>query len=283
MGESNEKLTSSRPKANGGLSFVLAIRVGLLFFAACAAAAALFVLRSSEPSDGRSGARYMCPMHPEVTSPVRGECPICRMELEAINSACSGCVSAPIGSSTYQSYDIPRRRGTGPDAPSPAWVEADGKVAALVYKDELEGLPPDVPGIFYRAEAPSEPIRAHMLREPFEPWDRSTSRVRLEIEGTAPALRAGAIGWVRLGVKGRGVAVIPYHAILEGEGGPYVLVASEGGHTLTKRRVEIGKTYADMTFMLSGVRPNERILVRSAFFVDAERRLRREPTIEVTR
>jgi hypothetical protein len=78
------------------------------------------------------------------------------------------------------------------------------------------------------------------------------------------------------------VEVIPYTAILEGDDGPYALVASGDGRTLSRRRVEIGRVLGGMAIILSGLRLHERVLVRSAFFVDAERRLRREATVELS-
>jgi multidrug efflux pump subunit AcrA (membrane-fusion protein) len=211
-----------------------------------------------------------------------GVCPICHMELEPMAATGHGGGSGAISSSTYLSYDIPRRRGTGPDTPAPAWVDGEGRVVALVYADEIEGLAPEMLARFYPSARPKEAVAVHVLREPVESWDRSTSRVRLDAEPPNSALRPGDVGWVRLATKARDVPVISYHAVLEGAEGPYVLVASADGRTLAKRSVAIGKVYGDMAFVLSGLGPHERVLTRSAFFVDAERRLRREATIEVT-
>jgi multidrug efflux pump subunit AcrA (membrane-fusion protein) len=86
---------------------------------------------------------------------------------------------------------------------------------------------------------------------------------------------------VRLAARRLEVLVIPSSAILEAAEGPYVLVAATNGRTLTKRPIEIGRVLGGSAVVLSGLRLQERILVRSAFFVDAERRLRREAFVEL--
>jgi multidrug efflux pump subunit AcrA (membrane-fusion protein) len=78
------------------------------------------------------------------------------------------------------------------------------------------------------------------------------------------------------------VLVVPYAAVLESSEGPYVLVASTDGRTLTQRRVEIGRVLGGLAVVLSGLHVQERVLVRSAFFVDAERRLYRQAAVELT-
>jgi hypothetical protein len=59
-----------------------------------------------------------------------------------------------------------------------------------------------------------------------------------------------------------------------------VLVSSPEGR-LTVRPVEIGRVLGDYAIVLSGVRLQERVSVRGAFLLDAERRLRRELTLEM--
>ena len=121
------------------------------------------------------------------------------------------------------------------------------------------------------------------LSEPPSPWDRSTSRVRFRVvpHPKAPPPPPGEVGWVRLAPSKLQLQVVPYSAVLEAADGPYVLVASADGRTLTKRSVEIGRVLGGVAVVLSGLRNQERILVRSAFFVDAERRLHREAAIEL--
>jgi hypothetical protein len=50
---------------------------------------------------------------------------------------------------------------------------------------------------------------------------------------------------------------------------------------LTVRPVEIGRVLGDYAVVLSGLRLQDRVSVRSAFLLDAERRLRREASLEM--
>jgi hypothetical protein len=211
-------------------------------------------------------------------------CPICRMELEPVNVGGTGAHVATVNPSTFQAYDFVRRRGLGQDLHAPAWVDSDGLIAALVYKDELAALTAEESVVFSASTAPSVGIQVHPAAEPPIPWDRSTSRIRFRVspDAMAPTPGPGEVGWVRLAPKRLEVQVIPYSAVLEAAEGPYVLVASSDGRTLTKRPVEIGRVLGGTAVVLSGLRNQERILVRSAFFLDAERRLHQEAAIELT-
>jgi hypothetical protein len=223
-------------------------------------------------------------MHPDVVAAEPGLCPICRMELEPVSVGGTGARAATVNPSTFQAYDFVRRRGLGQDLHAPAWVDPDGLIAALLYKDELAALTPEERVVFSPSTAPSTSVEVHLAPEPPAPWDRSTSRVRFEVgpHPIAPAPGPGEVGWVRLAPKRLELQVVPFSAVLEAAEGPYVLVASPDGRTLSKRAVEIGRVLGGTAVVLSGLRYQERILVRSAFFLDAERRLHREAAIELT-
>jgi hypothetical protein len=259
---------------------VLAFRVLLLVLAAGALAAALVIGGARDGSD--STARYVCPMHPEVTAAAPGTCPICRMELEPINVGGTATASSAVRASTYQTYDTVRWRGYGPDIRAPAWVEEDGTVTAVLYTDEISSRAAGQSAIFSPGSAPTAGVEVRETPEAPEPWDRSTAHVHFRTDAPAAPLRPGDVGWLRLAVRPRGPPVIPFSAILEGSDGAYVLVASPDGRMLTKRRVEIGRVFGGVAAVLSGPRSSERVLIRSAFFLDAERRLRQEAAIEVT-
>jgi hypothetical protein len=64
-----------------------AIRWGLLGLSALLAVAmwwsyASAQIRGQRPQVDQGVAKYRCPMHPQITSPQPGECPICHMTLE---------------------------------------------------------------------------------------------------------------------------------------------------------------------------------------------------------
>ena len=264
-------------------------RILLLLLAAGAVVASFVLSRRDDHAAGQPGGRYACPMHPEVTSAGPGECPICRMELEPVGgreaqpAAGAATATGPSGGSpNSQYYDIMRRRVFQQDVRAPAWVEDDGAISAVLYKDELATLAPEERGVFAPSAAPGAGVAIHLTTEPPAPWDRSTSRVRFRVDGPEPPVQRGEIGWVRLSTRRREVQVIPYSAVLQSAEGPYVLIASQDGRRLTKRPLEIGRVFGGLAVVLSGLHNRERVLIRSAFFYDAERRLRREASLEVT-
>ena len=258
---------------------VVVFRILLLALSGCALAIAV-VASVSDRSPRGAHVTYVCPMHPEVTSAEPGACPICRMELEAVNADTSAEASSAVRSSTYQSYDMARSRAYGPNTPAPAWVAEDGTVVAMLYADEMAPGGAEQRGAFISPSTPAAGVGVHSTTGPPEPWDRSTSRVHFQVDSAAP-LRPGDVGWLKLAVRQREAPVVPAAAVLEGADGPYVLVASANGRTLTRRPVRVGRVFGGMAAVLSGLRASERVLIRGAFFVDAERRLRREATIEV--
>jgi Heavy metal binding domain len=259
-------------------SIVLVFRLLLLVLAAGALATAGLLGAVMDRSAG-SRAQYVCPMHPEVTSAEGGVCPVCRMELERISTG--DTTSATIRGSTYQAYDTVRSRGYGPDVRAPAWVEEDGVVTAILYTDELAPRGLEQWGAFFPSSAPAAGIEVRSTADAPESWDGSTSRVHFRVGPSARPVQPGEVGWLKLAVRQREAPVIPYSALLEDSKGPYVLVASADGHMLTKRSVEIGRVFGGMAAVLSGLKSSERVLFRSAFFLDAERRLRRESSLEV--
>ncbi len=276
------------PEPSRSRGWVLLLRLALLGVAASAAVVGLWIGRSHGPAIDMA-ARYQCPMHPDVVASTPGPCPICGMDLERLAPAAAEGATGSTGiePSTYLNTDIIRTRGIGPDTPAPAWIEDDGSVSAILYDDELAGVSGDAAAVFFEPSggSPELPLRALAGSEA---WDRSTSRVRFRVDDArAPPSDArpppGQIGRVRLTARGGELPLIASSAVLEGADGPYVMVLSGDGRMFSKRAVQVGKTFGGMTFVLSGLGPRERVLTRSAFFVDAERRLRREQVIGVKR
>lgn len=286
--EGGSRRPSAQSVAMRTRSLVVGFRVLLLALSACALGGAL-VVAVSDRGAGSSHVKYVCPMHPEVTSAEPGVCPICRMELEAISIGAGTEAAGAIHASTYQSYDIARSRAYGPDTRAPAWVQEDGAVLAVLYADELAPSGAEQRGTFFSSSVPaaeSTPdggagTEVRSIPEPPVPWDRSTLQVHFQVEPGAAPLRPGDVGWLKLATRQREAPVVPSAAILEGADGPYVLVASSNGRLLSRRPVRIGREFGGMAAVLSGLKPSERVLIRGAFFLDAERRLRREAAIEV--
>ncbi|HLK39937.1 MAG TPA: heavy metal-binding domain-containing protein [Polyangiaceae bacterium] len=253
---------------------LLAIRVVLLALAggACAAAEWLGHVRGATVTS-----RFVCPMHPDVEASRPGACPICRMQLEP-----AAARDPPLEPSTFRVYDFVRRRGFGQEVRGAAHVEDDGAVTALVYKDILPTLTADEKGVFSPSAAPAASYEVHPCPESATAWDRSTARVRFRADASSRALRAGDVGWLRLAAKPREATAVPYSAILEDANGPYVLVASGDGRALARRSIEVGRVVGGAAIVLSGLRLRERVLVEGAFFVDAERELHHEASLELS-
>lgn len=156
---------------------------------------------------------------------------------------------------------------------APAWLEAKGRVTAVLRNDELGGLSPGEHAFFFRATAPAEGIDVRLSAEPPAPWDASTSRVRFRFDAGASGLEPGGVGWLELAARPRKLLVVPSSAVLYSPQGPYVLAAGADGRSFSTRRVEIGRVSRGLAVVISGLREGEPIVVGSTFSWDAERRL----------
>jgi len=159
-------------------------------------------------------------------------------------------------------------------------VYADGGLRAVLYNGELAVLSAEDVATFVAPTGGGPPRTARYVPGPAEAWDEGTSTVRLQFEAAGaqgvsdgPALPSGARGTVNFGRKRHGTLVVPHEAVLEFADGPYVLVASSDGKSFSKRRVELGKIQYGMAAVVSGLRLHERIAIKNAFFLDAERRV----------
>lgn len=243
-------------------------RLVLLALAVAAVASAFVLSRGRDRAAGSFGGAFVCPMHPEVTSSAPGECPICRMALERVSA--TGQDVSPALMATVK----PRAQARAVRAP--AWVDADGRVVAILYENQLVGLDPQAPGRFFRATAPAEGIDVRRTAAPPSRWDSSTSRVdfrRDVFQRGAPAMAPGDVGWVELAARASDLLAVPASAILVSPQGPYVLVVAPDGRSYTKRSLAIGQVLAGHAVVVSGLREGERVVVGNSFFLDAEQRL----------
>src|SRR5947208_498432 len=131
-------------------------RVALLAAAAGAVVIAFAGLRARKGTDARGSAavvRYSCAMHPQVTSPAPGECPICRMTLERVRTAAAASDARATDAAPFRaSYDVmwARPRPAPREMRAPAYVDGrgGGSVVALFYNDEIAALEADERGTF---------------------------------------------------------------------------------------------------------------------------------------
>jgi len=272
----------TRPPAAGP---VLIARLLLLALAAGALAVALTVGLTRAPV-----AAYACPMHPAVVSPTPARCSLCGMALQAAHGG-DRPDTAPIsprrgGASDRRPYGIEAaKRGTfSLEVAAPAWVEADGAVAALLYRDELATLADGEEGVFIAGDGLDRRVEVRHAAVPPRPWDDATVLARFEPIAAASARRArvaaaaprpGVVGWVVLPQKPRDMLVLTYAGVVQAPDGHAVFVASSDGSSFTRRRVELGRVFHNLAAILDGLAAGERIAIGNPFFLEAEWRLRR--------
>jgi hypothetical protein len=282
----------------------------LLLLAAAAVVAAVLLARPQSTTDGQAQ-RYVCPMHPEISAPTPGQCPICRMALEparlrpappsvapeqsttAVRSAPSVPLASgprgdgqgegpPVPADTFTVLALPqdrlfadimgvRSRPVTRQILAAAWVDSAGIVMANLYRDEAALLDPADEAVFLAGSGSAVETRVRLTPAAPTEWDGTTLLVRLQAVKTTPPV--GTIGWVKFAPKARKLLAVPYSAVLQGATGPYVLVASVDRHTFTRRPVQLGRVVYGYAPVLSGLTSNERVAVMETFFIDAEGRL----------
>jgi hypothetical protein len=248
--------------AAGGVAFGLVARRGGNTPAATAAA---------QPS-------FVCPMHPEVKSSSPGDCPICRMALEPIANVATAepaALQLATVAKELRAFDAVsrvKRFEISQEMRFAAWAESRDAGIALVYRDQAQLLVPGEEGQFWSLSAPGPGIAVRVGKEPPEPWDGSTMRVRLH---AAPGvtLPANGTGSVKFATRLRHDFVIRESAVLRSPEGPYVLLATNERHTLTKRRIEIGSIIYGYATVTSGLKEDEWVVALHAFTLDTARRL----------
>ena len=262
---------------------VLATRLLLVAIAAGALVVAVVARRvSRSPAAAAASAQpsFVCPMHPEVKSSSPGDCPICRMALEPIANI-AGVATEPAAlqlatvSRELRAFDAVsrvKRFDTSQEMRFAAWAESRDAGIALVYKDQAKLLVAGEEGQFASLNGPGATSAVRVDSEPPEPWDGSTVRVRFR---AAPGvvLAANVTGSVKFATRLRHDLVIREGAVLRSPEGPYVLVATNDRHTLTKRRVEVGSIMYGYASVISGLKEDEWVVALHAFTLDTARRL----------
>ena len=165
-----------------------------------------------------------------------------------------------------------KRFETAQEMRTSAWAESAEVGVALMYKDQAKLLVTGEAGQFWSLDGPGAGSAVRVGPEPPEPWDEATVRVRFH---AAPGvtLPANGTGSVKFATRNRNDLVIREGAVLRSPEGPYVLVATDDRHTLTKRRVEIGSIIYGYAAVISGLKEDEWVVATHAFALDTARRL----------
>jgi hypothetical protein len=287
--------------AAGARSLIVGLRVFLLVAAACAVVVAVTIAARGRADGGKATIRYACPMHAEVRSAIPGECPICRMALERVGFV-PGKQRYVEGAGTIDLHaidnvkkhniiDFVRRHALLPvlrELRGPAWVDEDRTISAIFYNDQIAAMAPDEAATFLPGDGAgaAEPVVARRTIDAPMAWDRSTSRLLFRVakdakngkdgkDAKASRLAAGQVGWLEVAPLPRAVVGVAASAVLQSPEGPYVLAWTGHDYTFVKRPIEIGETFHRQGFavVLAGLQPNDRVIARATFFVDADRRL----------
>ena len=154
-----------------------------------------------------------------------------------------------------------------------AWAESRDAGIALVYRDQAKLLVPGESGQFCVAER--RPAPASRCASAASRPSRGTGRPCASGSTPPPgvALPANGTGSVKFATRLRHDLVIREGAVLPSPEGPYVLVATNDRHTLTKRRVEVGSIVYGYASVISGLKEDEWVVALHAFTLDTARRL----------
>ena len=257
----------------------VAVRLVLLLFAIGAVALGALSSRQRARAAVGDGARYTCPMHPEVTAPAPDRCPICGMPL--VRRAPGGQdASEDTSKDTSEDVTVLRPIVYSRAIRAPAWVERPGFLAAHLTRDELASLatedsrasfvPTAAPGRHGDVTPGSAEVRP--VADPPARWDASTWLVHFRCDALPAFAPVGTVGWVTLPARPREALLVPDSAVLGSAEGPYVWAASPAG-TFGPRPVAIGRVFSGNAIVTAGLAPGDRVAVATAFFLDAGRRL----------
>lgn len=163
-----EPLPEGEEQAPPGTRTMAMVRWGLVVLMAVTAVAAwTWHVRTTMPGAAVAGAQFICPMHPQIVTDRKGECPICGMDLVPAGAAKAGAaVGGPPGAAEFTCPMHPAFVTTDPKARCP---DCGMKLVA-------------------RAQAPAPPPGAAGVPG-LAPVDLTSDRIQLIGMRTAPATR----------------------------------------------------------------------------------------------
>ncbi len=218
---------------------------------------------------------YSCPMHPGVRGRVPGSCPICGMALVgAATRAEPGAADTPaLGPADLVTvrphvFPVPIR--------APAWMDADGVIVALFYRDEAEAVSPGTRATFTAARPASASVPVALALRPSRVWDGETLELRFRATAAGrPASGTGTeLGSVTIDGPPRPVLTVDENLIFTAGASRYVLVADPGGRSFRRRAVDVGRVINGRAVVVAGLAAGDQVVRRRAFFLDADQRAR---------
>jgi hypothetical protein len=279
------------------LSSSFLVVAGRVLLVALAAAAVLVGFATHRRSTPVQSATYVCPMHPEVTSPSPGDCPICRMALvpkaAARPPATAGdraaaarregppALTLPPGKELrgFDAVSRTKRYEIALEMRAPAAVDDDARAGvALYHVDESALVVSGEEGLFAPASGPRAGaplgLKVRVADGPPERWDGGTVLVRFQPE-PGVELHPNETGVLKLATRLRSDLVVRDSSIIQSPEGPTVLVASEDKRAFTKRPVEVGTTLYGYAAITGGLREDEYVAASHTFVLEVERRAAR--------
>jgi multidrug efflux pump subunit AcrA (membrane-fusion protein) len=150
---------------------------------------------------------------------------------------------------------------------SEVWVEAELREADA--GSVREGTPATVE----LAAFPGRPLSGRVeYVYPTLQSEARTLRARIAIANPDGRIKPGMYATVRLRTPGRTTLTVPTAAVVNTGERAVVFVAAEGG-TLLPQEVEVGRVAGDLTEIVTGVEPGQRVVTSAQFILDSESNL----------
>jgi Cu(I)/Ag(I) efflux system membrane fusion protein len=172
----HDAMPEGEEQAPPGTRTMAIVRWSLVALMALAAVAAwVDHVRTSRAAHQPAGEQYLCPMHPQIVTAQKGECPICGMDLVPAGAAKAGGAQGPAGAEAR--YTCPMH---------PAFVTTDPKARCPDCGMKLVPLPPA------EAAAPAGPPVPGLA-----PVELTPERVQLIGMRSVPAVRQALAASIR--------------------------------------------------------------------------------------